>query len=82
MVQDGVEVHVARSWAIGTASTVRASPASKTCLASRSTPAAVVRSPTPTAIHARCEQQHVAAFDVLVVASVDCGHPANRGCCA
>ena len=41
---------VARSWAIGTASTVWASSSWKHWRASRSTPAGVVRSPTPTAI--------------------------------
>ena len=40
---------VARCWAIGTASTVCASPSSKRLRASASAPAAVVRSPTPTA---------------------------------
>ena len=62
---------VARSCAIGTASTVCARSAWKTWRASRSTPAGVVRSPTPTAITPGREQQHVAALDVLVVPAVD-----------
>ena len=40
---------VARSWAIGTTSTVCARPSVNTRRASRSTPAGVVRCPVPTA---------------------------------
>ena len=62
---------VARSWAIGTASTVWASPASNTSRASCSAPAGVVRSPTPMAMHAGRQQQDVAALDVLVAPAVE-----------
>ena len=79
IVQTVSRCMVARSWAIGTASTVWASPRSNTCRASRSAPAGVVRSPDPDGEHARGEQQHVAALDVLVLRPVDCPVPTNRG---
>ena len=73
---------VARSCAIGTASTVVASPRSKTVRASRSTPAGVVRSPDADGHHAGREQQHVAALDRLVLRPVHQlgpGEPRVRG---
>ncbi len=62
---------VARSWAIGTASTVCARLAANARRASRSAPAGVVRSPTPTAITPGASKQHVAAFDVLEAGLVE-----------
>ena len=53
----------ARSWAIGTASTVWARSSSNRLRANASAPAGVVRSPTPTATTPGCQQQHVAALD-------------------
>ena len=66
---------VARCWAMGTTSTVCASPRANTRRASRSAPPGVVRSPTPTASTPGCQQQHVAALEVLQAGAVELLHP-------
>ena len=71
MVQTVSRCMVARSCAMGTARTVSARPVSNICRASRSAPAGVVRSPTPTAITPGASSSHVAALDVLEVVAVD-----------
>ncbi len=80
MVQTVSRCIVARSCAIGTASTVVASPRSKTVRASRSTPAGVVRSPTPTATtpgaSSSTSPPSTGSFSGPCTSSV----PANRGC--
>ena len=65
---------VARSWAIGTASTACASPAANSRWANASTPAGEVRWPTPIASTPGREHEHVAALEpgaVLRVAAVE-----------
>ena len=51
----------------------------KTWRANRSTPAGVVRSPTPIAIDARGQQQDVAALEVLLLHPWILRVPAKRG---
>ena len=62
---------MARSWAIGTASTVWARSSANTSRASRSTPGGRGALPDPDRDHAGGHQQDVAALDVLVPPAVD-----------
>ena len=80
IVQTVSRCMVARSCAIGTASTVWARPAWKTCAGQPLD--AGGRRPLADADrdHAGRQQQHVAALDVLVAPAVDLRVPAKRGC--
>ena len=82
MVQTVSRCIVARSWAIGTASTVRASPVWKACRANRSTPAGVVRSPTPIATTPGASSRTSPPSTCSLVQPWTRRVPAKRGCSA
>src|SRR3954464_11874952 len=78
IVQTVSRCMVARSWAIGTASTVCARSAPKTCRARRSAPAGGLppppphpSTPRPDRDGPRRQQEYVAALDVLAMRAVD-----------